>query len=182
MQEPPPTTKPPFEFDLVNLTITGELASRLGELLDTARADLRPRNFIERSLVDQLALSQWRRFRVGVMQTAVFEHQAASYCPLEPLDADGDPLQPNEDFYHLAMAYAIDRHGQVLETLSRLEARYHREFCTSVRLLITLRSGSPPPLSAEPADPLNLSTNPLQSDKKERRTCEHCSNSSRNTQ
>ena len=182
MQEPPPITTPSFEFDLVNLTITGELTSRLGELLDTARADLRPRNFIERSLVDELALSQWRRFRVGVMETAVFEHQAASYCPLEPLDADGDPLQPNEDFYHLAMAYAIDRHGQVLETLSRLEARYHREFCTSVRLLIALRSGSPPPLSADHCETVNPSTNPIQSYKKGSTTCEHCSNSSRNTQ
>jgi hypothetical protein len=86
------------------------------------------------------------------------------------------------------MAHAIDRHSHVLNALSRLEARYHREFCSTVRLLITLRSGSPPPLSADHAETVNPSTNPTQSEtpthseRKARPTCESCSNSSRNTQ
>ena len=41
--------------------------------------------------------------------------------------------------FHLAMAHATDRHAVVLAALSRLEARFHRQFCSALRLLLAMR-------------------------------------------
>ena len=128
-------------------TIGVERLNLLGDLVLEARADLQPRNFPERHLVDELALSKWRTFRVALMEKAVFEHQNTTFQPLVPRDTDGNMLMPHEDVYHLAMAHAPECHAVVLAALSRLNARYSREFCTALRLLLALRRGNPPPVA-----------------------------------
>ena len=151
-------------------TIGVERLNLLGDLVLEARADLQPRNFPERHLVDELAISKWRTYRVALMEKAVFEQQRTTFRPRVPRDSDGNMLMPHEDIYHLAMAHAPESHAIVLAALSRLEARYSRQFCAALRLLIALRRGDPPtvpeprPDAAEP-----LTTNDTG---KEEPTCE----------
>jgi hypothetical protein len=135
-----------FKTDLRFLTVGPELSSRLGDLLETAYADLEPRNFPERHLVDELAMAKWRGLRAALMEKAVYEHEHATFAPKGRKDSDGKPLEPHEDMYHLAMAHAPERHGVVLAALGRLAIRYQRQFANALRLLITLRRGTPPPV------------------------------------
>ncbi len=141
------TSQQLFNLDPSTFTIGEELSNRLGELLDSVRADLRPRNFPERHLVDELALSRWRGFRVTLMEKAIYEHESLDFQPRELTDEDGVLCEPHEDVYHLAMSHAPERHATVLAALGRLETRYARQFSNALRLLIALRRGSPPPLA-----------------------------------
>ena len=160
-------------------TIGVERLNLLGDLVLEARADLQPRNFPERHLVDELALSKWRTFRVALMEKAVFEHQNSTFQPLVPRDTDGNMLMPHEDVYHLAMAHAPECHAVVLAALSRLNARYSRECCTALRPLLALRRGNPPPVAetrnaeaaASPNSPSPNSKRPS-SPRKDAPTCE----------
>ena len=156
-------------------TIGAERLNLLGDLVLEARADLQPRNFPERHLVDELAISKWRTYRVALMEKAIFEHQNSTFQPLVPRDTDGNMLMPHEDVYHLAMAHAPESHAVVLAALSRLNARYSREFCTALRLLLALRRGNPPPVAdtATPSSPKQASkAAPKQAPRKENSTCE----------
>ena len=141
---------PNFETELRVFTIGAERVAWLGDLVASARADYKPRNFGERHLVDDLAISKWRGLRVAIMEKAVFEHQGSSFRPRNPKDKDGRLLMPHEDICHLAMAHAPEAHATVLAALNRLDSRYHRQFCTVLRLLVALRRGDPPPVPDPP--------------------------------
>ena len=168
MQTPPTKL---FEVAPSTFTIGAELANRLGDLIQTARADFNPRDFAERHLVDDLPLSKWRALRVSLMEKAVFEHESVTFQPRALKDQDGVLFEPHEDMYHFAMAHAPERHATVLAALGRLEIRYARQFATSLRLLIALRRGSPPPVrKAEPTQP--KSAQPKSTTRKETKTCE----------
>ena len=121
-----------FETELKLFTIATEKLEFLADLVAAAREDFNPRNFAERHLVDELAISKWRICRVALMEKAVFERQSATSEP-------GTPEMPHQDIYHLAMAHAPNAHAVVLAALHRLDARYFRQFCTALRLLIALR-------------------------------------------
>lgn len=140
------TTGIPFQTDLRNLVIGPEAPWRLGDLIETARLHLRPRNFAENHLVDEMALSKWRGMRVQIMEKAVYDRQRSSYKPRGRTGSDGKPAEPFEDMYHLAMAHAADGHHLVMAALGRLETRYYRHFCSAFRLLLFARRGTPPPL------------------------------------
>jgi hypothetical protein len=145
MQTPPTKL---FEVAPSTFTIGAELANRLGDLIETARADFNPRDFAERHLVDDLAISKWRALRVTLMEKAVFEHESVTFNPRALKDESGVLFEPHEDMYHLAMAHAPARHATVLAALGRLEIRYARQFATSLRLLIALRRGTQPPAAS----------------------------------
>ncbi len=165
-------SSPNFESELRVFTIGAERVAWLGDLVASARADYKPRNFGERHLVDDLAISKWRGIRVAIMEKAVFEQQGSSYRPRIPKDKDGRLLMPHEDIYHLAMAHAPEAHSTVLTALNRLDSRYHRQFCTVLRLLLALRRGDPPPVpEALPIEP-KLPVDPNQTDRKETTPCE----------
>ena len=140
----PTTPKNHFEVDVTTFTIGPELGLHLGHLMATARTDLKPRNFPERHLVDELAISKWRAIRVSLMEKAVFEHESVTFKPRALKDESGDLFEPHEDMYHLAMAHAPERHATVLAALGRLEIRYARQFATALRLLIALGRGTTP--------------------------------------
>ncbi len=169
----PITTQQLFNLDPSTFTIGEELANRLGELLDSVRADLRPRNFPERHLVDELALSRWRGLRVTLMEKAIYEHESVDFQPRELTDEDGVLFEPHEDVYHLAMSHAPERHATVLAALGRLEARYARAFSNALRLLIALRRGSPPPLADSDA-PVTRTTTPAKSRRNTRKEAPPC--------
>ena len=168
-----------FEVAPSTFTIGAELANRLGDLIETARADFNPRDFAERHLVDDLAISKWRALRVSLMEKAVFEHESVTFNPRALTDESGVLFEPHEDMYHLAMAHAPDRHATVLAALGRLEIRYARQFATSLRLLIALRRGSPPPVpNARPnkAKPTAPQPRITKVNRKENTTCEISAN------
>jgi len=156
-----------FKTDLRFLTIGPELSSRLGDLLETVYADLEPRNFVERHLVDELALAKWRGLRAALMERAVYEHENATFAPKGRKDADGKPLEPYEDMYHLAMAHAPERHGVVLAALGRLAIRYQRQFASALRLLMALRRGTPPPVSESPVIHTPVTNTPTKKEKEQ---------------
>lgn len=136
--------KPPAETDLRFLAIPRESSSRLIDLIRTARAEMAPRNFAERHLVDELAVSKWRALRTLGMEKAVYTHHDADYEqePLMPESADDQSppsLELDEYIFHVAMAHSPDHHAVVLAALSRLEVRFHRQFCSALRLLMAMR-------------------------------------------
>lgn len=149
MQNPENNTWDP---NLQAHAIGNELRERLRSLIETARADLRPRDFAERHLVDELAICKWRQLRVLAMQTAIYRHEEAEHTARHGT-ASGNPSEqptapdPAGDMYFYAMCHAPDRHGVVLAALARLESRYHRQFCNALRLLTALRRQNPLALS-----------------------------------
>ncbi len=169
----------PFQADLRDLVIGPEVKFRLGDLIETARLDFKPRDFAENYLVDEMAISKWRGIRTKIMEKAVYDHQAVSFRPRALKDSHGASLEPYEDMYHLAMAHSPDTSRIVLTALGRLETRYYRHFCGSFRLLLTARRGTPPPLPHldKALDPLSGFTSP-----KENTPCEPSPNSSHTTQ
>ena len=172
MQTPPTKL---FEVAPSTFTIGAELSHRLGDLIASARADFNPRDFAERHLVDDLAISKWRALRVSLMEKAVFERESVTFNPRALKDESGVLFEPHEDMYHLAMAHAPARHATVLAALGRLEIRYARQFATSLRLLIALRRGSPPPVpNARPnkAKPTTPKPRITKVNRKENTTCE----------
>ena len=186
----------PFQADLCDLVIGPEIKRRLGDLIDTARRSLNPRDFAEYCLVDEMAISKWRGIRAKIMEKAVYDHQATTYRPRNLKNADGTNAEPYEDMYHLAHAHSGTRHSPegdhiVLTALGRLETRYYRHFCGAFRLLLAARRGTRPPLpdSKEPdleqaLDPLSNFTSKNAEEKveeKENTTCEPSLNSSLTT-
>ena len=169
---------PNFESELRVYTIGTERVAWLGDLVASARSDYQPRNFGERHLVDDLAISKWRGLRVALMEKAVFEHQGSSFRPRIPKDKDGRLLMPHEDIYHLAMAHAPEAHATVLAALHRLDSSYRQQFCTFLRLLTTLRRGDPPPVPDAPTvEPkLEPKATANTSIRKENQTCELSAN------
>ena len=139
-EQPPPM---PFDVDLSILTIGAERVSWLSALLTTARNDFQPRDFAERHLVDEMAFNKWRILRIYAMEKAVYEQQRATFSPKGRLTPDGRRAEPHEDQYHLAQALLPDNDGLILAALSRLEARFHRQFCSALKMLITLRRFNP---------------------------------------
>ncbi|MCU1326230.1 MAG: hypothetical protein JWN34_1600, partial [Bryobacterales bacterium] len=163
------TTAPPqpFDVDLRILAIGPERVPWLGALIETARTDLRPRDFAERHLVDEMAINKWRLLRIYGMEKSVYEHQLATFKPASTRQDDGERAEPNEDLYHLALTHSHEHDGIILAALSRLEARFHRQFYAALRMLIVLRR-------ANPVNPNPTQLNPTQSsrDRKDPSTCE----------
>jgi hypothetical protein len=153
----------PFDVDLQVLAIGAERVNWLASLIETARADLRPRDFAERHFVDELAINKWRLLRVYGMEKAVYEHQLATARPNSAHNAQGRPVEANHDLYRMAKANAREHDGVILAALSRLEARFHRQFCAALKMLMSLRRLNP--LTA-----ISL--------EKETLPCAHCSSSS----
>ena len=172
----------PFQADLRDLVIGPEVKHRLGDLIETARLNLRPRDFAENYLVDEMAISKWRGIRTKIMEKAVYDHQAVTFRPRCLKDAKGAALEPHEDMYHLAMAHAPETSRIVLTALGRLETRYYRHFCGAFRLLLSARRGSPPPLTdlEQTLDPISNIASET-STAKEDTPCETSPNSSQPT-
>ncbi len=173
----------PFQADLRNLVIGPEIKHRLGDLIETARLNLRPRDFAENYLVDEMAISKWRGIRTKIMEKAVYDHQAVTFRPRGLKDTKGQLLEPHEDMYHLAMAHAPETSRIVLTALGRLETRYYRHFCGSFRLLLSARRGTPPPLTDldQTLDPISGFTSKTNT-AKENSPCKPSPNSSQPTQ
>ena len=143
-QEPDLSIPPkPFDADISILTVGAERPTWLAALIETARDDLRPRDLVERHLVDEMAINKWRLLRIYGMEKAVYEHQLASFRSTSARKANGELVEPNEDLYHLARAHAPDHDAVILAALSRLEARFHRQFYAALKMLIALRKVNP---------------------------------------
>jgi hypothetical protein len=128
-----PAPPVPFDIDLRVLAVGAERVPWLAALIETARNDLRPRDFPERHFVDEMAINKWRLLRIYGMERAVYEHQLASFIP------QSDPNQPNDDLYHLAQAHAPECDAIILAALSRLETRFHRQFIAACKMFMARR-------------------------------------------
>ena len=128
-----PNQRDPYIPDLGHIAIDAENPDRFHDLLTDARNDYNPRNFGERHLTDELAITRWRQLRVHAMQSAIFEEHMTHDDP----DAHPGVLG---DMLHLSLAWATEKYGIILAALTRLEARYQRQFNHSLRLLTALQS------------------------------------------
>jgi hypothetical protein len=140
----------PFIPDLDFVALETEEVTSLHYLIEDARLDYKPRNFGERHLVDELALCKWRQLRVLTMQRSIYDRQLTEFDQTRTDDPD-DPnnADPMRDTFHTAMAHAHEQYAVVLAALSRLETRYHRQFCSALRLLHSLQSNSSQPTPKE---------------------------------
>ena len=143
----------PFDINLSILAVGAELVPWLAALIETARSDLRPRDFQERHFVDEMAINKWRLLRIYGMEKAVYEHQLAGFRPKSS-------AEPNEDMYHLARAYASDNDGIILAALSRLETRFHRQFIAACKMLMALRHFNPIEKEENQCSPSKSSSDP----------------------
>ncbi len=137
-------------FDL-NIPVTiglapyPESAARLADLVRTARADHRPRNFAERHLVDEMAINKWRLIRTLVMEKAAWIHEILRHFPEsasppdDPEAPPGPSANPHQDMFVIAGALAPERQGLLFAALARLEARFHRQFHNALRLFMAFR-------------------------------------------
>src|SRR5947208_2933963 len=82
--------------DLRDLVIGPEAPWRLGDLIETARLHMQPRNFAEHYLVAEMAISRWRGMRVQIMEKAVYDRQQTTSKPRGGTDANGKPSEPFE--------------------------------------------------------------------------------------
>jgi hypothetical protein len=111
------------------------------------RRGLKPRNCAELQLVDEMAVSHWRKMRAQIMESAVYDRQRLTYRPLSRKSADGEPLEPLEDMLHLAEANSPELYAALITALGRLETRYYRQYASAFRLLLFSQRGTPPPAS-----------------------------------
>ena len=79
----------PFDINLSILAVGAELVPWLAALIETARSDLRPRDFQERHFVDEMAINKWRLLRIYGMEKAVYEHQLAGFRPKSSMTSNG---------------------------------------------------------------------------------------------
>ena len=134
---PPEEKAPPFRPNYEACAVAGELHLKLRALLDRARAELNPRNFLEDHLVDQLVVYKWRLLRVLAMESSVYQHEHATFRP--PAGKTNPDREPNSDLYWLALSHSPERQGHVLAALARLEARYQRQFSSTLHLFLAIR-------------------------------------------
>ena len=139
-QPDPPENDPPaspFRPNYEACAVAGELHLKLRALLDRARAELHPRNFLEDHLVDQLVVYKWRLLRVLAMESSVYQHEHATFRP--PADKTNPDREPNSDLYWLALSHSPERQGHVLAALARLEARSPRQVSSTLHLFLAIR-------------------------------------------
>jgi hypothetical protein len=129
----------PDQHDLSFVAVPAERAKLLRDLIASARADLRPRNFPERHLVDMMAVCKWRLQRVLMMEKAIYQRELKQFRPKLIKNSTGHLLEPMEDLAFLAQAHTPERQAVVLAALSRLETRYHRDFCSALRHFLAVR-------------------------------------------
>src|ERR1019366_1886035 len=114
-----------------NIVIEGEEGSRFSTLLNSLRADLQPRNFIEEGLVEDLAFCKWRQRRLMSMETACFTHEIRRQDPTVAAEAPAIRAV-------IALNTLSDAH--TLELINRYELRFDRQYTRTLHRLVMLRS------------------------------------------
>lgn len=117
-----------------------EDATRFQALLDKLRAELDPRNVVENTLVENLAVYSWRQRRYLAMEAACLTTEMRSQ------NAESDATEPGpapkiNDAVRTVRAFgSLAANSRVLETLNRYDAGLKRQYSRTLRSYLDLRS------------------------------------------
>ena len=122
-------------------------------LIAAMEADVQPRGFIERALVETMAVSLWRQWRYRYLEKILIDHHSSQMLP------------PSQAARAALANQSLVDHSKILGYLTREDDRCGRNIANSLRLLQKIRAhGGPsgPPLEtpdsesgseSEPAQP-----------------------------
>lgn len=113
------------------IVIEGEESARFAALLNSLRADLQPRNTVEESLVEDLAICRWRQRRLLAMETAFLSNQIRRQ---DPAAAAEPPVTRAVNAFT-----ALSLETRTLDVISRYEVRFDRQFNRTLHRLYALR-------------------------------------------
>ena len=125
------------------IVLQDESSKDFSQLLAALRDEHRPETPTEAVLVENMAVARWRQLRLWSMETAGLDNEIR-----HPKFLEGDDF-PTQAF--VAFRTLTDE-SRALELLNRYEARFDRQFRTSLATLLKLREGKPAP----PRDPVKL--------------------------
>lgn len=133
--QPPPNPHQRIED---NFGIYFEKPGLLAALSKILHAELRPRTFIERSIVATIAVTHWRQSRLRSFEQAMLEAETerqAATC--------GQPNEPPIHTVARAFRSLIDE-SRALSLIAREDARCSGTIAESLRLLAEYRKTPPP--------------------------------------
>jgi hypothetical protein len=128
-----------------SIVLDSEAIPAFTDLLDDLTAELQPATPIERRLVENMAVADWRRMRLWCLEMAQYSHA------IRIQQRANDPVANQENIeipaMHTALAFAdLTDRGNSLSSLNRYEVRYGREY---VRTLHAFREHRALRLAAE---------------------------------
>jgi hypothetical protein len=113
------------------VVLEGESKDRFEELLCSLTAELKPRNTIEVSLVETMAVARWRYLRVLSIQKVEIDLEMVRQAV-----PDSKPVRAAIVFRNLA------DNSRVLDVLLRYEVAFDRQYARALNLLLKLRTSA----------------------------------------
>jgi hypothetical protein len=129
----------PFDPDLTDLYIGPERPDAMRALFEEARREFQPRDFFERQLLDEACFARWRALRLIVMEKAMLDRHYAQAHGLTSNPA----AEPFADWVWLAQAFLPGQENLACDAISRVAARYQRQFTEALRNFNMLRRDNP---------------------------------------
>jgi hypothetical protein len=114
------------------IVIEGESAPRFAALLASIRADIQPRNTIEDSMVEDLAVCRWRLRRLLCMETALFTREIRRQDP-----------EAASEIPPILVALVLNQcapDSRALELISRYERQFNRQYTRTLRTIYDFRA------------------------------------------
>jgi hypothetical protein len=113
------------------IVLEGESQEEFDELLASYFEEHQPETPTERDLIQNMAVARWRQQRIWTLETAGLNHQMH-----HPKCREGEDY-PTQQFIAFR---ALTDDTRTLELFSRYEARYDRQFRTSLATFLSLRA------------------------------------------
>jgi hypothetical protein len=115
-----------------SILLEGESAALFAELLADLHAEYHPRPGVESTLIEHMAVSQWRQLRLWGLESASITEE------IEKVKAAEQPMQPVN-----AATRALrnmTNGSRFLEFLNRCDTRYDRQHSRALKRLLDLRA------------------------------------------
>jgi hypothetical protein len=113
------------------IVIEGEEGARFSTLLNSLRADLLSRTYIEEGLVEELAICKWRQRRLLAMETACLTNEIRRQ---DSADTESPVTRA------VAAIGNLSQDTCTLDRINRYELRFGRHFNRTLQSLLALRS------------------------------------------
>jgi hypothetical protein len=115
-----------------SIVLQSEAIPAFTGLLAELSAELQPVTFIERRLVENMAVADWRRQRLWCLEMAQYTHA------IRIQERANDPIADQENIeipsMHTALAFAgLSDRGNSLSNMNRYEIRYAREYLRTLQ-------------------------------------------------
>ena len=115
------------------IVLDGECLERFNFLLSNLIDQFQPRNVVESTLVETMAVARWRQMRLWAIEKAGLVHQMS-----QDGSNPGSPELDNPTRAAIAFRTLSDE-SRLLETIGRYENRFDRQFNSALDRLTKLR-------------------------------------------